>query len=408
MREKKTESGDFDPPRFERMEVLSKMDFPLLIIADTKEGDKWVFSWADTDESTQESLLRETQVSVTDTWFAFPVSKHRFKQLMNEEISLREAILFAEYNLHLTKSSRPATDLSKFSEWRKIRHNNIPIDMLPLIDISIKGRKLMPQAKEQDIVIESHLLNKESKKTGVPFELVGPLMDYIQKIFRWGSNYVLKGSPKELLIPEDIGLLRLSSIGAGSIKIIAETDASEKEKRNSIEKTIRHLKSLVERTESEKDVEIFEKLLGKEALLNAYYLLKLLEREKMNLNLKSVSQEEKAYSVTLSLSEAKRIAHILSIYFKKEKTSTGITIRLSDETIEKLNRRVSGQGGWQSLAEDLKAAINREDRTLVLSPKLTERVIRYAQSYGQGGWQERLEPILRELRQLGMIFSDLR
>jgi hypothetical protein len=51
------------------------------------------------------------------------------------------------------------------------------------------------------------------------------------------------------------------------------------------------------------------------------------------------------------------------------------------------------KGGWQNLLVTLQERVNRSDRSLVLDISDIEGIRRYAFSYGNGGWEDRLRSI---------------
>lgn len=86
-----------------------------------------------------------------------------------------------------------------------------------------------------------------------------------------------------------------------------------------------------------------------------------------------------------------------------EREDIGMTllrIELSEKDLRLLRRSVEGQGGWQNLARELqKQAISYGE--LRLTDEMIERIIRYHSEYGDGGWQERIGPIVKKLNQKG-------
>jgi hypothetical protein len=88
-----------------------------------------------------------------------------------------------------------------------------------------------------------------------------------------------------------------------------------------------------------------------------------------------------------------------------------VRVTLSSKEAEPLNRPADpSAGGFESLLADLKAALNPvgDSFELSLRPDQVERVVRYVQSYGGGGAQERLRPVYEQLRRLGPSFGLLR
>lgn len=79
-----------------------------------------------------------------------------------------------------------------------------------------------------------------------------------------------------------------------------------------------------------------------------------------------------------------------SASMRKKKT---ITLGLTRAGSRGLMRRVNGDGGFQRLLVQLKVAMSPDGRFLTLTPELVEKVNRYANDYGSGGFQSRLGKI---------------
>lgn len=385
--------------------IITKYDYPLLLTAKDANNGTWILSWADTDEQDEDD---EPYSSILDTWFAFPVSDNRMRQILNEHISLREAIFFYETDLFLLTTHRPLLQDSDIISWKKVNHFDIPIHTLPLIDISIKGKKLMPVAKDNGVLIEAHIIPERSLEGLVPLEIVSPLMDLIQKIVRWSSNFVKKGKSRELFLPkDDLGKLNFISLEPGSITFKAETKELETEKNKPVIKALNYIKGMVESNDLLKYLQVVEERIGHEALLNLHFLLSLQLNQEINITIKYVSNGGEVNSITLPYREAKSIFRTLTSYFGKGISASELVIKLTADDKDQLMKPVVGEGGWQSLIRQLKEQIS-SDNTLSINQRQLERIIRYSQLYGEGGWQERLEVVLNELRGLGLTFSQLR
>lgn len=72
-----------------------------------------------------------------------------------------------------------------------------------------------------------------------------------------------------------------------------------------------------------------------------------------------------------------------------------INIPLDRDDLVFLSRRVEGGGGFQGLLRDLQAA--RVGGMLCLSESLARRVIDYSESYGDGGFQQRLRGLVAKM-----------
>lgn len=82
-----------------------------------------------------------------------------------------------------------------------------------------------------------------------------------------------------------------------------------------------------------------------------------------------------------------------------------VIISLTQEEIDRLRRPIRGVGGFQSLLERLQARLRGGNLELNLED--VERIARYVQQYGEGGFQGRLEGVLIELRRLANALRDL-
>jgi hypothetical protein len=82
-----------------------------------------------------------------------------------------------------------------------------------------------------------------------------------------------------------------------------------------------------------------------------------------------------------------------------------IRIELSADSLAKLTRPVVGQGGFQSLLRQVQRQV--DGNVLVLTPSLIERIAQYVHAYGGGGFQGRLEAVLRELATLARLLEPI-
>ena len=71
-----------------------------------------------------------------------------------------------------------------------------------------------------------------------------------------------------------------------------------------------------------------------------------------------------------------------------------ITVKLTPDQLEYLQRRLRGQGGFQSLLARLQHNLNGSLLTLTRAD--CEQVVRYAMEYGEGGFQARLRTVIQE------------
>lgn len=70
---------------------------------------------------------------------------------------------------------------------------------------------------------------------------------------------------------------------------------------------------------------------------------------------------------------------------------------LSEAEAEAFMRKVNGQGGFQSLLLSLQKNYDRKTRMVTLDGDQVEKINRYTEKYGTGGFENRLDGIRRNL-----------
>jgi len=73
-----------------------------------------------------------------------------------------------------------------------------------------------------------------------------------------------------------------------------------------------------------------------------------------------------------------------------------VTVQLTVQEIEAIAAQLKEGGGFQSLFRRLQA--NVKGSTLTIDVDTAKRAIRYARSYGQGGWEDTLASIANKLQ----------
>ena len=82
-----------------------------------------------------------------------------------------------------------------------------------------------------------------------------------------------------------------------------------------------------------------------------------------------------------------------------------IRLELGPEAVAALRREVNGEGGFQSLLRALQRQLKGNE--LTLTPDLVEKIARYVDRYGQGGFQGRLDTVLAALKQLALVLRPM-
>ena len=83
-----------------------------------------------------------------------------------------------------------------------------------------------------------------------------------------------------------------------------------------------------------------------------------------------------------------------------------VRLELTHAAANKLRRPIRGEGGFQNLLRTLQSKLTDGD-VLTLTPVLAGRIARYVHSYGQGGFQGRLDPVLTELTELAKALEPM-
>ena len=74
-----------------------------------------------------------------------------------------------------------------------------------------------------------------------------------------------------------------------------------------------------------------------------------------------------------------------------------ITLSLPDDVINNLMKPVIGEGGYQSFISELQTQISGNTIEIKTASQ-AEKIIRYSEEYGKGGFEDRLLPISDELK----------
>lgn len=77
-----------------------------------------------------------------------------------------------------------------------------------------------------------------------------------------------------------------------------------------------------------------------------------------------------------------------------------IEVVLSKEDLVELNKPIVGEGGFQDLLRRLQGYIVPNTNSVRIPIEELETLVRYAMSYGQGGWQGRLTSLVESIREI--------
>lgn len=88
------------------------------------------------------------------------------------------------------------------------------------------------------------------------------------------------------------------------------------------------------------------------------------------------------------------------------RNTISIRLTLGNDAAQALRRDVVGSGGFQSLLRRLQRGLST-DNELTLTLEDIERIGRYVNDYGTGGFQGRLDEVLSGLRRLAAALAQL-
>ncbi len=80
--------------------------------------------------------------------------------------------------------------------------------------------------------------------------------------------------------------------------------------------------------------------------------------------------------------------------------STRVQIELTPVDFEALMKPIEGQGGFQNVLSRLQSWADADTRRVYIPVSELESIVRYAMKYGEGGFQDRLRPIVDEVKAL--------
>lgn len=75
-------------------------------------------------------------------------------------------------------------------------------------------------------------------------------------------------------------------------------------------------------------------------------------------------------------------------------------VKLNEDESERLMRPVVGEGGFQSLLRALQDNFDPSTGFLILDENQIERIVRYTNEYGWGGFEGRIDGVRRNLPNL--------
>lgn len=387
---------------FKLERVLMKYDFPLLILMNSPDGKKWLFNWYENNENAEDENIDEMR-EIFEQWMAFKISSSRLENFLSGHISLREIILLCEYDFYLMKTK----DFPKPLEIIKTNPEKIPKEYLPKYDITLDGKidRLPEQVKDiERFNLSVHLISDKIQFGEIPLSIAGPFQEYFQKYMQWSSHNIKNKNISEVYIqPNDWTTINMYKSEAGSFVMFWSCPEKDPGKIKIFQESCRILHEILNNSEEKLDIAKYVQEIGRSAIDNIQVLLRLISYHDLSINLKWTTEDKEEFFLIINKRIAGSILKKFIGYNRNITSNISLTIELTTEETELLQRQVNGQGGHQTLLRRLQNKL--DGNILKLNPYDVDMILRYAQNYGEGGFQVRLRAVLNAIKRMGVTFA---
>lgn len=363
-------------------ETLVEYDAPLLLLAQSKAGEDWLFKWCDSNDDP--SINR---------WIAFKASKSRIDSIKEGTISLREVVTLPEDEMYIFD----AKELFSPLKIRRAAPEKLPSDYLPSDNVSIYGMILRPSISVKGkITLGLHVFSEVISDGQAPVEIISPLQDRVQQFISWAAHAI---SSTRIITAgasyTDWAALRLAAVGTGSFKMEYVSNNSDDEQ---LDKLSRACEALAKLTNGDSDIESIKQQIGDEGIFLASLLAEFISKSDLSISISWFSGNAPHGYLALDKRRANNLLSALD-YDNKKKNTNIIVLKLTPEEVAPLKKEVNGSGGHQNLLRNLKSKL-KEDNTIELTADEIEKIIRYGLNYGGGGFQGRLVGIAKALKRV--------
>ena len=401
-------------------EVLVRSDFPLLVLAEgpailpksvrrkasaraSYPPSKWLLSWCDWAEPVAEGVPGKTTNSV---YMAVRMSEGRLAQFLDNHVSLREAVLHCEFELYLTRGPSPTKTL----EVTSLNPTSLPESYLPSRDFALNGSEIfnLDQAGfEAPVRSGFHLITPGRDGSQISWNTTGPFQTAFQKYLSWAAHFIRRGhSPKGFSFKEsDWSALNTRRETAGSYTIFCAWNTTDERDSASVDRALSELKSVVEQTdEKQLTFDGVTERVGVDAANDLYSLLSSVSQLGIAVTVRW-QIDGKNSDLALNKRVAEAVMPVLRRTRLRSEGSATLTITFTKGEADYLLRKVTGTGGWQSSLRKIQSKI--DGNKLTLTADEVDQIVKQAQSYGQGGFQDRLQMVIRAIRRWEASFSGI-
>jgi hypothetical protein len=411
--------------------VLAELGTPLIFLASDPENDErktpeWLYCWRRGGRLAAGKNVPPEMYEL-DTWVAVHVSDRRLRLILDEHLSLREVFGLSEEGLYLVRGENPLEPIGV----AMITARRFPSALLPTEDLSVFGNQPKPGLdldSDSPVSVFVHIVPTETGPAEASWAASGSIQEALQRFLSWAAHAALGSSMVELapssahrpleeeldFIPaDDWSGIRPMQSASGTLSLTAGSGEVSGPQLDAIRSAFETL-SRVSAGES-LAVPVSARLPTSDIRLRlALQSVAGAVRElDFGLTVKWRAGDHRGIAL-LTPSAASEIGQELASTFdllpNVDPFTAVLAVRLTPTEAAELRHygEVDPQdGGWQSLANRLKDCVG-EDDVLRIDPVLVERVVRYVQEYGSGGYQRRLRHVYRRIYGFGIAFSGLR
>lgn len=404
----------------ERAEILVSIDFPLLLLANgppvtshsrRKEGteavplkhSKWLLNWCDLVPST---IGKEE--GTESIYMAFRISEQRLSQFIGSHISLRESILHCEFELYLYTARDPLKPI----EVRIIDPIELPASFVPLKNFALNGKEVFSLDQErmvQPLNIAFHIISKTGGGEHLPWITSGPFQTHFQHYLSWASHFMkqkgkVKASP---LSVDDWTILSTRVAAGGSYRIFCDVNTENPRDSSLLSKACDFLKQITETAAADKEKSLTDisQNIGSRAMDDLYALLAFVSKQGIAITVDWGSVDQRS-ELMLNKRVADQTIKLMRKLREKEPGGATLTVTLTELERAYLLKPVKGVGGWQSSLRTIQRKI--VENTLSLTADEVDKIVKQAQSYGQGGFQDRLNMVIAAISRWETSFAGMK
>ena len=387
----------------------------------------WLVTWRSGGKL---SNLPNTPVELAglERRLAIPISEVRERQIIEGHISLREAIAFAEgdhvYELLGADHLAPVQVV-------RTQPSRLPTNYLPTADLTVQGHlmpSLGPGAEGGALEVRVHLVPGYLATEVPSLSDAGTIQGAFQRYLGWAAaeSHRRKSAPEATGLTGSFGPPAWSSLALtraipGTLLLIAEARVQDTAQRESLLSALASLKTLAranfgsgeggtdDGSASPEDDEV------RIAVAALVALADVLRSVHISVSIRWRAGESDHCALigpdaTDSVLQARNVLSVATQIQTSVRSAT-VNVILSNQDAQLIQMTVDpGAGGLQKLLSTLQKQLRSEEGRFVLSLSAdqVEKVIRYVQEYGQGGYQDRLRPIYEALYRMGVAFVGIK